>query len=590
MSLRELLATYRLAYGRCYWLLVVPLCAALTVLGSFAVVFGREAQSEALMARAAITQAEAAIGRGDADSALSALDDASAHLEMAAAAADAWSLSMLSPLPVVGSPGNGLSAAADAGAEVVAAGRVMAETVESATGENGGFNLDLSALHDTARTSEATFRRTHEHLVSARRLLEGPAGAVLPPVSKAARALLAKVETITTRVSKAEQALALAGRVTAPGTSLRLLVLAQDSLELRPTGGLIGSFGILQIVDGKAQLEHYADAGALPYPVPEMEPPPELAPYLNYPWNLVNANWSPDFPTTARTAAELLRRQGGGEIDGVIGMTEATIGRLLNAIGPIKLPEYDKPVTGRNLSQRILYETTLKRPLDEPRKKFLIQLAHELFGRLFATPADRMPAILEALGASAVAGDLQMWFENPEWQGLLDPTITGALPAPGGDFLLLAEANMSGGKANAELVRHVGYDVTDNGDGRLRARLEIRYRNSGAESRINPYYNGLVRVYVPQGAQLISGGKTFPAPDGPYTVMMEDVYVPPDGGTDTVIFEYILPASVVREGRYRLTWLRQPGTSRDSYFARVGDRTFESRAGLRRLSVEVGVG
>jgi hypothetical protein len=117
--------------------------------------------------------------------------------------------------------------------------------------------------------------------------------------------------------------------------------------------------------------------------------------------------------------------------------------------------------------------------------------------------------------------------------------------------------------------------------------LQIRYRNDGPKSEVNPYYNGLVRVYVPKGSELMGGhGQIVDASDGPYSVLMSPVYVPPDGGERVLTFEYLLPESVAPGGRYRLTWLRQPGTPRDTYTAVVGGRTYESVDGQRRLTVE----
>jgi hypothetical protein len=126
--------------------------------------------------------------------------------------------------------------------------------------------------------------------------------------------------------------------------------------------------------------------------------------------------------------------------------------------------------------------------------------------------------------------------------------------------------------------------------GRLRARLQIQYRNDAPESAINPYYHGLVRVYVPRGAQLLGGpGSSFDAPDGPYSVLMARFLVKPNGGTAVVAFDYLLPEDVAPDGRYRLTVNRQPGTGRDTYAVFVANRRFDLGSGQRRLNVAVDV-
>lgn len=67
----------------------------------------------------------------------------------------------------------------------------------------------------------------------------------------------------------------LAG-LTASTTEARLLLLAQDSLELRPTGGYIGSYGVLRFSQGTVTLEKYEATEDLPAPAPAANAPPAL--------------------------------------------------------------------------------------------------------------------------------------------------------------------------------------------------------------------------------------------------------------------------------------------------------------------------
>jgi hypothetical protein len=50
-------------------------------------------------------------------------------------------------------------------------------------------------------------------------------------------------------------------------------------------------------------------------------------------------------------------------------------------------------------------------------------------------------------------------------------------------------------------------------------------------------------------------------------------------------FDYLLPRSVVKNGGYRLTWLRQPGTPADTLTATLGDRTVKADPANRRLDI-----
>ena len=515
------------------------------------------------------------------------LDEAEAHLSAAAQRARAWPLAVLRPIPIVGSPVKAIEAGSRAGVEVVAAGRQMAGTMDRLFPDSETVDgHDLTALHHGAVASLGPLDTAARHLGDAQRILGEPAGAFLPIVSAPARSFQSTITDALAKLGVAERALSLTGELTAPGRSVRLLFLSQDSAELRPTGGLIGSFGVLTLADGRAELTNFAGIGTVPWPSPRLEPPPSLAPAVDV-WTLPNANWSPDFPTAARTAAEMYRRGGNEKVDGVLAMTEHTIARLLKVLGPVQLPSYTDPVTHEDFAKRVIYEIELKRPLDEPRKKFLTELSGVLFDKLSALPRHKVPAVLEALGASAMTGDTALWLEKPEWQALLDgSSIAGTLPPPDGDVVQLAEANMTASKANLGLTRDIDYTVKRRKDGRLLARLAIRYRNDEPKSEINPYYNGLLRVYVPHGVERVLFSGTYSdAPEGPYSVITHPIFVSPDGGTAEAVFEYLLPEAVVKDGRYRLNLVRQPGTPEDRYTVKVAGRTFTSTNGERRIQV-----
>lgn len=536
---------------------------------------------------------EALLARRDADAA-AALERARRRFGAAQHAAGSGALGALRPVPVLGSPARALGGAARAGRELVAAGRaVVAAAGDLPTSGRAGLEgHDLSAFHAAAVRSEGALATAGDRLARARRLLDGPSGALLPPVSGPARSVRRELARAERDLDGVRRGLRVLAWLSDPATEARLLVLSQDSMELRPTGGFVGSFGVLRFSHGTAALERYDSFEALPPPDPPMTPPPRLAQALPRWWGLSNVNWWPDFPTTAAVAREMFRRQGGGTVDGVLAVTEHAMARLVGALGPITVPGYAEPVTEEGFAQRVLYEVELKRPLDQPRKRFLIELSRIVFDRLLSLRRDEVPAVARAAADSVAAGDVQVWFADPARQRLVAGTAwDGALPPPRGDVLLLAEANLAAGKANAELVRSVTYTVRRAGD-RWVARLHIAYRNEGAPSPVNPYYSGFVRVYVPRGARLLDTADgqmdEGDAPDGPYRVFARWVLVPPLGRAE-VTFDYLLPASVVRDGRYRLTVVRQPGTPEDTYSLVVAGRHASLVPPERALTLEVGV-
>lgn len=582
-------SSFRPPWRRFRLLALVAGILGIGVLGSGALAAERllDARREMRAAKLDLNAAWLAMQGYDKDEARAALRRAEQHLDVAIRKGRRFPLSAFQALPLAGSPVRALHDGHRAAFETVAAGWLLIDAAEAFPTPGAGDNNNLTVAHGAAVDSGAGISRAEDRLGSAKDALEGPAGAFLPPIAQRAKRMMARVEDAANQLAEVRRGLGVMAALTEPGVDARLLLVAQDTTELRPTGGDLGSFGVLHFRGDKVELEGYSASDAMPLPDPPMEPPAELAPALSRPWELSGANWWPDFPTSAANIAEMFRRQGGGQVDGVVAVTDDFIAKLIGVLGPIKVPGYAKPVTEKGFSARVIHEVELKRPLDNPQKKFVIELSREVFSRIRHLPPDLLPRTLDAVNRSLLAGDIQVWFARPGWQSAIAGTAwSGALPAPDGDFLMLAEANMVNSRANADLVRSARYRVQRRGDGRLVAHLQVVYRNQGPLSEINPHYNGFIRLYVPRGSALLGGEAARDAEDGSYGVFTQSVLVPPKG-EQVVTFDYLLPDSVVRDGTYRLTWMRQVGTAADSLVVAAGDKSFKADPAERAFVVEV---
>jgi len=553
------------------------------------------ARHDLIAARSDLSNGKIALAEGRVADARASFTSAARSLRSARGAAG-LPVSLAGPIPVLGSPGRAVADTAGAGLHVATAGRLLADAADvlPTSGHKGVDGHDLSSLHDAITAASEPFARAGNELRLAAQDLQGPAHAFLPPVSSPARQVQGVVAEARRYLARARDTAALLADLTAPTTDARILLLSQDTLELRPTGGYIGSLGVLHFDHGAVVLERYQSYEELDFPNPPMPAPANLAPWLEGDdWDISNANWQPDFPTVAATAREMYKRSGGGEVDGVVAITERLLIPLLEVVGPVQVPGYTQPVVAQGLEDRILYEVELKRPQDTPRKKFITELSHQMMDRLFRTEAAQVPKIASVMGRAAGTGDVQAWFAAPNRQRALAGTVwAGALPAPDRDFLMLVDANMWASKANRDLVRTVSYTVRDVG-GQYVAHLRATYNNKGAKSELNPTYLGYLRVYVPAGATLLKPDATHkdegPAPDGPYRVFSTVVRADPRS-TVNVDFSYVLPESVAPGGDYRLVWQRQAGTPGDVLTASAGGRSVNGDAGVRRLRLSAHMG
>lgn len=549
-------------------------------------------------ARTALQQASDALARRDPRTATDQLDQAHSALDDAKHATSGFPQSVLRHVPVAGSPIAAAHDGARAGQAAVDGGRILATAIaelpmQGKTSVNG---KDLSDLHRAALEAAADLRRAEPHFVEAGRILVGPAGASLPPVARRATQMRDVVDQARRRIAGAERALDLVARLTAPDADYRLLAVPLNSLELRPAGGIVGTFGTLTLRHGTITLDRFADVAELPDPDPPKPAPRALAASLGTArYAIENAGWSPDYPTSAAEMRDLYARQGGGNVDGVIAFSEDVLARVLDVIGPTTVAGYSQPAEANGIADRILYETTVKQPADVPRKKFLVDLVKTLFDKVFTLPADQVPQLASSLDAAVGRGQVQLWFAEPELQAALDDTVIGGhLPATGagGDVTVFAETNLTGSKANRDVTRTIDQRVTRRRDGSLDVAVTVAYRNSGdASTLLNPYYTANLELYVPPDAavsptasdDIEDHGVTA---DGSYRVLVGQAVIEP-GGEGRLSFEYVLPASRAPHGRYHLTVVRQVGTERDHLAVHVGGHTIDVPASPRAAVIDV---
>jgi len=165
------------------------------------------------------------------------------------------------------------------------------------------------------------------------------------------------------------------------------LVIAQNNHELRATGGFISGVGELRVDKGVIVSLGFDDS----YAVDNLEVAHELTP-PNFQWTLYgelwffrDANWDPDFPTSARRAMEIYERDRGVKADGVIALDLEGLRLLLEAVGPIAVEGIEEKVTGANVNQ-VLQEQWGRPGESDPRdwwlhrKDFMGQIAAAAMG------------------------------------------------------------------------------------------------------------------------------------------------------------------------------------------------------------------
>lgn len=377
--------------------------------------------------------------------------------------------------------------------------------------------------------------------------------------------------------------LASAPDVIGLGSRRKYAVLFQNNMELRATGGFIGSFAIVSFENGKLYdmpiYDVYDADGQLKGHV---EPPGPIKDVLGEAnWYLRDSNFDPDFPTTARRAEWFIKKSLSQDLDGTLAVDVDSLKSILSALGPVEVPDYNETITPGNLYERAQFHAEVNFfPGSTQKKEFLSSVAAALFTRLPQVGAGEGLRLVASLNSALEEKSVLISLLNPNsshvfetllWDGqLLDPPC----PSPTHchqDYAMVVDSNFGVNKANYFIKRRLEEVLTFDKNLSLSHRLRLSYQNT-ATSTAWPAgaYKNYQRLYLPQGAHLQGvklGERPLSAKD--YTLTLEHNKVVlgylvnvPVGESLVVEVEYSTPQLPQEdEFIYSWYWQKQPGTS-----------------------------
>ncbi len=343
-------------------------------------------------------------------------------------------------------------------------------------------------------------------------------------------------------------------RVVASPEAKKYVIVFQNYSELRPTGGFMGSLAFLDIVDG--QIKKVAIPGGGPYDfqgsLKTIIRPPEPIRLVRGTWQLQDANWWFDWPTSAQKIAWFITESGGPQTDGVIAVTPDLVIELLKLTGPIDLPAYDKTLTAENfmretqLAVEVDYDRTVNRP-----KQFIADLAPLLINKVLQLPAGLKGQAILLLQKSLASRSLQFYLNDLELQNEAAAYgWTGQIKHVPMDYLAVVRTNIGGGKTDLVTKEKLNHTVEITPSGEVIAKISLVRSHQGRsddifEKRRNMDY---LRFYVPLGSVFLAGSGFTPPPDNYFKPVPEaaeldadlrlnEEYVGTDKNTGTRITE-----------------------------------------------------
>jgi hypothetical protein len=569
---------------RAIWIVLAALgvllvaCAVSTGLASAHLSAGRDALSRgktALLAGDTLTaQREFVAASGDFDAA-------------EGAAAAPW-LRAVGLVPFAGRTPDALAALGEAGAQTASAGTAIADALDGLPGglsslapTGGGIPVErIAALAGPVADAEArtgaalaTLEASSSHLVTA-------------PIADARADAIELVTDLHAQLEAGSTILRGLPAFLGDAGPRSYLFGAVNPAEIRGGGGLMGAYSILTVDHGRFRFGSFSPIQQLPIldvadvPGATKDYARNYAHYRQGQGFWLNANMTPDFPTSAATLAQAYETATGDHVDGVITADPFALQALLLSTGPTLIPGLDIRVSADDVVAFVTNEAY--RRFDDPRirKQVLGAVAASVVDRFLARPESNLGA-LKSLARTASEGHIKVWSADPELEaGLAVSGVGGGFDPPAGDDLLaVIQNNASATKLDFFQQRNIGYDVRLGADGTATAALEVALHNDAPTSGYPPYvigpYPGLtsepgeniaiLQTYCGRGCGVTSATVDGEPIDTGLHVELGHPYLATyqriaPGGTSTLHEELTLPAAWTGDrsgGTYRLRIVHQ---------------------------------
>lgn len=370
------------------------------------------------------------------------------------------------------------------------------------------------------------------------------------------------------------------------------LVLAQNNDEIRPSGGFIGSYGWMHVLNGNVNDFNYS-------PSDDNSPSPprdDFAERLTIPeWWLRYQNpivaawdgsWHVDFSETAALAMAYYNEgdNPGAPVDAALAIDITGFEILLDVLGEVFIPESEVTVTAENFRD-VVYDIRAGGQSVDAHKEFLGDVYRAIQSDWSNLPSDELPRLIEALLSALEQKHIMLYFDDANAQAVVDTLGWGGdlLETEGYDYILVADANLSGNKSNNSIQRSFSYDVNLLDDGSAEQRLAIQYdyldRIARDDPAVNPEFHGpllylnRIQIFTPPTVENIGSSfaslQSFAGED--YTRHISSIQIDYDSTQryDITYQTEDMVETTANLSHYRLLIQKQPGTRSETIDVRI---------------------
>lgn len=394
------------------------------------------------------------------------------------------------------------------------------------------------------------------------------------------------------------------------GKDKRYLLIFQNNAEMRGAGGFLGSYALVDFREGKIRNLEVPGGGSYDTEagLTEIIKAPEPLWLVNPRWHFWDANWWPDFPTTAKNLMWFYEKSDGPSVDGVISFTPSVVEKLLTVTGPIDMTkDYGVVIDSNNFWQQV--QLTTER--DHVVKKTPEIVSHlpageenkpkKIIGDLLSRIMEILPTKLDKESIiklfsitedSLSSKQLMFYFKDNSLQSkVLERNWAGEMIKAPLDYLMVVNTNIAGAKTDKVITEDISQNIDIAEDGSVINTVVINRKHNALKNEplVGVRNVNWLRVYVPLGSELLSASG-FSLPDEKYFEKPADSWIDNEfilategksrlgdngvkiyeengktvfanwsmvdpGNTTTIIFKYKLPFNIFKEKRINNSFL-----------------------------------
>jgi len=293
-----------------------------------------------------------------------------------------------------------------------------------------------------------------------------------------------------------------------------ILILFQNNTEVRPTGGFLGSFGVLRFKDGiLTKIDFQKNIYKLDkefYMQNHIDPPGELINTTEH-WSMINSNWWLNSPDAFKEVMHFYELESGDNVDGVIALDTTLFLDLLKQVGPIEMSEYGLSITDQNFLQDVQYEVEIGyferdegAEENEP-KKILAEMMPKFLNSFFVglKDGDKAFELLNSIGKGLEEKHLLFYMEKEDFQArLTELNYTGALRESSGDYLYVSSTNIGGVKSSLNIEEEIILNSKIDQEGLVQDELTITRKHVGSYEWPDGINKNYIRVLLPAGVEV----------------------------------------------------------------------------------------